>query len=49
MESKLLLARLFQSFTITLPDDYEVEAVSRATLQPKDSVPCKLQLRDSMN
>ena len=46
MEAKLVLARLFQSFTITLPDDYEIVPVVRTTMQPQDSVLCKLQLRE---
>ena len=40
METKLILARLVQTFHFTLPPDYKLVAVQRTTLQPKDDVPC---------
>ena len=42
----MILARLLQTFKLTLPDNYELSMVQRGTLQPKDDVPCKVELRD---
>ncbi|XP_064388742.1 cholesterol 24-hydroxylase-like [Halichondria panicea] len=45
MEAKMILARLIQTFKLTLPENYKLVVVSRGTLQPKDDVPCKVELR----
>ena len=41
-----LLAQLFQTFTITFLDDYELVGTVRTTTQPQEDIPCKLELRD---
>jgi len=39
MEAKVVLAKLLQMFTISLPENYKLIAVSRTTTQPKDNIP----------
>ena len=46
MEAKMILARLIQTFKLTLPPDYKLVVVQRGTLQPKDDVPCAVELRE---
>lgn len=43
MNAKVLLSRLFQTFKISLPENYELIVVQRATIQPKDDVHCTLE------
>ena len=45
MEAKVVLSKLFQSFTVSLPENYELVAASRTTTKPKDNVPCTLEVR----
>ena len=45
MEAKVVLSKLLQNFTISLPEDYKLVPVARATTQPKDNVPCTLECR----
>ena len=45
MEAKMAFARLFQTYEIELPENYELVVALRATVQPKDDIPCKLQCR----
>jgi len=45
MEAKVVLAKLLQMFTISLPDNYKLVAAIRTTTQPKDNVPCTLEFR----
>ena len=41
----MILARLIQTFKLTLPPDYKLVVVQRGTLQAKGDVPCKVELR----
>ena len=41
----MLLSKLVQNFTISLPDDYKLVAIARTFTQPKDNVPCTLEFR----
>ena len=43
MSAKVVFSRLFQTYKISLPEDYELVIVQRAALQPKDDVYCVLQ------
>ena len=43
MEIKILLARLLQTFKVTLPPAYKVVVEQLGTQQPKGDVPCYLQ------
>jgi len=45
MEAKVVLAKLLQNFTISLPDNYKLVAAARITMEPKDNVPCTLEFR----
>jgi len=45
MEAKVLLSKLYQNFTISLPENYKLVPAARATIQPKDNVPCTLEFR----
>ena len=36
MEAKLALARLFQTYKISFPEDYKLVPVQRGSTQPKD-------------
>jgi len=45
MEAKVVLAKLLQMFTISLPENYKLVAAARTTTQPKDNVPCTLEFR----
>ena len=45
METKVVLSKLVQNFTISLPDNYKLVAAARTTIQPKDNVPCTLESR----
>ena len=45
MEAKMAFTRLFQTYKVKLPVDYELVAALRTTIQPKDDIPCKLQLK----
>ena len=47
MEAKMILARLTQTFTLSLPPDYELVKIQRATIQPKGTVPCTLKLNSN--
>ena len=42
MEAKILLSRLLQTYTISLPEDYKMVALQKVSLEPKDDVPCTL-------
>ncbi len=44
IEAKMMLARMIQTFTIKFPEGYEIQAIQRATLQPKDDLLCTLTL-----
>ncbi len=46
MEAKIALARIIQTFTITFPEDYKIQAIVRVTLQPKDDLKCTISLND---
>ena len=43
METKIILARLLQTFKVTLPPSYKVVVEQLATQQPKGDVPCSLR------
>ena len=45
MEAKIVFSRLFQTYKITLPDNYQLVAVQRGTAQPKDDINCVLECR----
>jgi len=45
MEAKVVLAKLLQNFTISLPENYKLVPADRTTKQPKDNVSCTLELR----
>ncbi|KAL5497025.1 hypothetical protein EMCRGX_G013418 [Ephydatia muelleri] len=45
IEAKIILARLFQTFKVSLPLGYKVEVMEKGTRQPKGDVPCTLQCR----
>jgi len=45
MEAKVVLARLFQCFIVSLPENYKLVPAARVTMKPKDNVPCTLELR----
>ena len=45
MEAKVVLSKLFQNYTISLPDNYKLVAAARTTTQPKGSVLCTLEVR----
>ncbi len=45
MEAKMILARLIQTFQMTLPENYQLIVANRGTTQPKDDVPCRVLLR----
>ena len=42
MEGKIILARLLNSFKITLQDGYKLKVEQAATLRPADYVPCTI-------
>lgn len=43
MEAKMLLSRLIQTYSLNLPEDYELTQIESSTLQPKGKVPCVLK------
>eukprot|EP00731_Ephydatia_muelleri_P008733 Em0004g1071a len=45
IEAKIILARLFQTFKVSLPLGYKVEVMEKGTREPKGDVPCTLQCR----
>lgn len=47
MEAKIAFSRLFQTYKIRLPDNYELVAVQRGTVQTKDDVHCYLECRQN--
>ncbi|KAL5497028.1 hypothetical protein EMCRGX_G013421 [Ephydatia muelleri] len=47
IEAKIILARLFQTFKVSLPLGYKVEVMEKGTRQPKGDVPCTLQCRSN--
>ncbi|XP_064406607.1 cholesterol 24-hydroxylase-like [Halichondria panicea] len=44
MEAKMILARLIQTYQVTLPSGYQLVRVQRTTMQPQDTVNCTIQL-----
>ncbi len=44
MEAKMILARLVQTYLVTLPSDYKLVRVQNTSLQPKGGVKCTIQL-----
>ena len=42
IEAKVILARLLQTFKVTLPPSYKLVAEQLATQQPKGNVACTL-------
>jgi len=44
METKVVLTKLLQNFTISLPDNYKLVPAARSITQPKDNVPCTLKI-----
>jgi len=44
METKIALARIIQTFTISFPEGYKIQTISRLILQPKDDLLCTLTL-----
>ena len=49
MEAKVVLGKLLQNFSISLPDNYKLVPADRTTKQPKDMVPCTLEVRGVKN
>ena len=47
MNAKVVLSRLFQSFKLSLPKNYELVVVQRGIIQPKDDVECVLENRQA--
>ena len=45
MEAKMAFAKLFQTYKISLPEEYELVPVLRTTLQPKDDIYCTVESR----
>jgi len=45
MEAKVVLSKLLQNFSISLPDNYKLVLANRITKQPKDVVQCNLEVR----
>ena len=45
MNAKIVLSGIFQTFKLSLPEDYELVVVQRGPIQPKDDVECVLQSR----
>ena len=43
IEAKVILARLLQTFKVTLQPSYKLVVVEPAALQPKGGVPCTLE------
>ena len=41
----MAIARLIQTYEITLPVDYKLVPAQRVTEQPKDDVPCTIKCR----
>ena len=45
IEAKVLLVKLLQAFTITLPNGYKPGVAVRSSIQPKDKIPVIVELR----
>jgi len=48
MEAKVVLSKLLQNFSISLPDNYKLVLANRITKQPKDVLQCTLEVRKKM-
>ena len=42
----MVFARLFQTYKIKLPENYELVVAMKITIQPKDDIPCKVEHRE---
>ena len=45
MEAKVVFSRLIQTYKFSLPENYELVAIQKGSLQPKDDVCCLLESR----
>ena len=45
IEAKMIFCRLLQTFEVSLPSDYKICVVQRATVKPDGNVVCTLRLR----
>ena len=44
MEAKMVLARLVQTYLITLPSDYKLVRIQKTLMQPKGDIKCTIEL-----